>query len=321
MAKLGRYFQSLESRWTEHKDGDKHLFQYMSDLHLEVGQQYLSFDFARTAPNLILAGDIGRLIDYDKGYLAFLQKQTARYEHVFLVLGNHEFYGTSFAAGVARARQLETEPSLAGKLVLLHRNKFVFEKAESGEVVAILGCPLWSHIPGEAARAVGAVVSDFKKIDGWTIETHNAAHIEDVTWLRQELATLQQEHQHSSSHAKAKVKVLVVTHHAPLHHQTASPQHNDSPVKTAFATDILSSDEMKMTTTTTTTTCWSLVKYWVFGHTHWTTQFKIKGKGVGMGIQVVGNQRGYVFPGNSVRLVEEKQSPKHTFDVERIIQL
>ena len=37
----------------------------MCDLHLEVGQQYLIFDFDVTAPNLILAGDIGRLIDYE----------------------------------------------------------------------------------------------------------------------------------------------------------------------------------------------------------------------------------------------------------------
>lgn len=38
--------------------------QIMSDLHLEVGQQYASFTFPTTAPFLMLAGDIGRLIDY-----------------------------------------------------------------------------------------------------------------------------------------------------------------------------------------------------------------------------------------------------------------
>lgn len=136
------------------------LFQYMSDLHLEIGQQYPTFNFESKAPNLILAGDIGRLIDYD-GYLAFLQKQTARYERVFLVLGNHEFYGLSFESGVARARDLEKEPSLDNKLSLLHQTTFILK-----EGLIILGCPLWSLITEDSAPRVAAVVNDFKKIDG-----------------------------------------------------------------------------------------------------------------------------------------------------------
>lgn len=304
MDKLGRCLRSSWESWAGASSPSTRpstLFQYMSDLHLEVGQQYLTFDFDRTAPNLILAGDIGRLIDYE-GYLAFLQKQTARYEHVFLVLGNHEFYGTSFEAGVAYARQLEKELSLDGKLVLLHRNTFILEEPKSSNVVAVLGCPLWSHITEASAPAVRAVVSDFKKIEHWTIDTHNAAHTEDLHWLRQEVATLQRDKPHAS--------ILVVTHHAPLLDRTASPQHNDSPVKQAFATDVLLSGDGARER------MWSQVTHWVFGHTHWTTQFKVK---KGMGIQVVANQRGYVFPGNNVRLGVEKQPPKHTFDAARTI--
>lgn len=41
---------------------------------------------------LILAGDIGRLQDYD-GLAQFLATQCERFERVFFVLGNHEFYG------------------------------------------------------------------------------------------------------------------------------------------------------------------------------------------------------------------------------------
>ncbi|KAI3391898.1 hypothetical protein diail_6638 [Diaporthe ilicicola] len=203
----------------------------MSDLHLEVGQQYLTFNFDVTAPNLVLAGDIGRLVDYD-GYVSFWQKQTARYNRMFLVLGNHEFYGTPF-------------------------------------------------IPEDSARAVAAVVNDFKKIEGWSIEKHNANHAEDLTWLRDEV-------QNHNAHNKT----LVVTHYAPLINKTASPQHKGNSIKSAFATDLL----LDMTDS-----LWSLVRYWVFGHTHWTTQFRVKDT------QVVSNQRGYqdVFPGNNVRLTEE----------------
>lgn len=260
----------------------------MSDLHLEVGQQYLSFDFDVAAPNLILAGDIGRLIDYD-GYTSFLQKQIARYERVFLVLGNHEFYGLSFEDGLARAKALEKEPVLEGKLNLLQQNRHAFDDDRS----VILGCCLWSSIPEDSAPAVATVLNDFKMIDGWTIEKHNATHSEDLAWLRKEV-----------QHCKPHTKILVVTHHAPLIGKTASPQHKDSPIKSAFATDLLCN---------TRADSWSQVKYWVFGHTHWTTQFKAKS------IQVVSNQRGYVFPGNR-RLQVEVQAPNHTFNANRTIQ-
>ncbi|KAL1884039.1 hypothetical protein Daus18300_000148 [Diaporthe australafricana] len=288
---IRKHFRRLES-WVRAPSATTQRgphFQYMSDLHLEVGQQYLTFDFDVTAPNLILAGDIGRLIDYE-GYVSFLQKQTTRYTRVFLVLGNHEFYDLSFETGLARARALEKEPVFEGKLILLQRNAFVF----GDEGVVIIGCPLWSFIPGDSAPKVASVLNDFKRIEGWTIEKHNFNHAEDLSWLRDQV-----------QHHKADTRILVVTHHAPLVGKTASPQHKNSLIKSAFATDVLLD---------TRDSTWSPVKYWIFGHTHWTTQFKLKG------IQVVSNQRGYVFPGKNARLVADTQEPSHTFDANRVIQ-
>ena len=92
--------------------------QVLSDLHLEVGHQYSSFDFPTTAPNLILAGDIGLLSNYE-AYLDFLHNQTERYDRVFLVLGNHELYGLDFATALSTAKKLEKEPRLGGKLSFL----------------------------------------------------------------------------------------------------------------------------------------------------------------------------------------------------------
>lgn len=85
-------------------------FQVLSDLHLEINRQYLSYEIPVCAEHLILAGDIGRLTDYED-YRNFLQKQTARFKLVFLIPGNHEFYNGTFAAGLEKARQLEREPS------------------------------------------------------------------------------------------------------------------------------------------------------------------------------------------------------------------
>jgi metallophosphoesterase superfamily enzyme len=122
-------------------------FQILSDLHLEVNRQYSSFDIPVRPSRLILAGDIGRLVDYDE-YREFLRRQTERFEMVFLVLGNHEFYSTSFAAGLEKARQLEKEPSLNGRLIILHQKRYDLPNSH----LTILGCTLWSNIPSEKKR-------------------------------------------------------------------------------------------------------------------------------------------------------------------------
>ncbi|KAL2113125.1 hypothetical protein VUR80DRAFT_5204 [Thermomyces stellatus] len=69
----------------------------------------------------------------------------ARYERVFLVLGNHEFRGMDFSTGVSMARKLARDDLLDGR-------------------VAMLRCPLWSRIPAAFADVVRTRVNDFQKI-------------------------------------------------------------------------------------------------------------------------------------------------------------
>jgi predicted phosphodiesterase len=81
-------------------------FQIVSDLHLEAGSQYTTFQIPPSAPYLVLAGDIGRLIDYEL-YLTFLARHIATFSKIFHALGNHEFYGLSYTAALELARKLE----------------------------------------------------------------------------------------------------------------------------------------------------------------------------------------------------------------------
>jgi len=251
--------------------GSSTSFQTLSDLHLEINQQYSSFEVPVASKHLILAGDIGRLQDYSE-YLGFLQKQTTNFEIVFLVLGNHEFYNESFQSGLEKARQLEQEPCLNGRLVLLCQRRYDIP----GTCVTILGCTLWSLIPSEAREIVQSKIQDFKKIEGWAIDQHNAAHESDLSWLRHEVQAIHQENGKVTQKRDAR-SIVVVTHHAPSLQHTSSPQHAQNPWSAAFGTDLLSEK-------------WDGVKLWVFGHTHYTTEFKEKG------IRVVSNQRGYVLP-------------------------
>ncbi|KAJ5783746.1 calcineurin-like phosphoesterase [Penicillium psychrosexuale] len=245
--------------------------QLLSDLHLEVNQQYTSFDVPVVSKYLLLAGDIGRLADYDQ-YLRFLQRQTEKFELVFLVLGNHEFYGGSFESAFETARRLEQEPSLNGRLILLHQRRYDIPDSH----VTILGCTLWSDIPENSRDIVHYKIQDFQKIKDWTVDEHNAAHKSDLNWLRNEVQSIYNTHKKNPTES-SKRSILVATHHAPAMHRTSSPQHAKNPWSAAFATDLLSQP-------------WNGVNNWVFGHTHYSTEFKERG------IRVVSNQRGYILP-------------------------
>lgn len=262
-------------------------FQVLSDLHLEINQQYPSFEIPVCANSLILAGDVGRLADYDR-YLEFLQKQTERFEIVFLVLGNHEFYKESFTMGLEKAKQLEREPSLNGRLILLHQRRYDIPDSH----VTILGCTLWSKVPNEARDIVKSKIQDFRQIQDWTVDDHNAAHDADHAWLLREIQSICEENQKLRKQDQPRT-ILVVTHHAPSLRKTSSPRNENNPWSCAFGTDLLSHTAVG-------------VKVWVFGHTHYTTEFVYRGT------NVVSNQREYV-------LGVDSEKTRNGFDVGKVI--
>lgn len=243
-------------------------FQILSDLHLEVNREYHSFEIPVCSNYLILAGDIGRLVDYED-YLVFLEKQTRNFKTVFLVLGNHEFFGLSFDAALEKARKLEEEPSLNRRLVWLHQRRVQLPDSKT----TILGCVLWSHIPEMAKDIVRSKTKDFKHIEDWTADQHNAVHSSDLTWLRRELDKIHHETQERPSEKRS---IIVITHHAPSLQGTSNPKYENSPWSSAFATDLLSQG-------------WNGINTWVFGHTHYSTEFHKNG------IFSVSNQRGYTI--------------------------
>ncbi|GKT80956.1 hypothetical protein ColTof4_13379 [Colletotrichum tofieldiae] len=251
--------------------------QFMSDLHLEASEVYATFDFPVTAPYLLLSGDVGSLANYEE-YMGFIKRQTERYAGVLLVLGNHEFHGLDYGTTLDKAKELEAEPSLEGRLHVLHRRRFDVP----GTNVSILGCTLWTTIPGEAEEAVVGRVKDFQHIKGWHLEMHNAAHAADLVWLRSELREVSPER-----------AVVVATHHAPSLEGTSEPQYRGSPWSSAFATSILEDGGD-----------WSRVGCWVFGHTHYSTDAVVKM------VRIVSNQRGYVGSGRVA---------KEGFDTSRLI--
>lgn len=153
-----------------------------------------------------------------------------------------------------------------GEFILLDRTRYDFN-----EHVTILGCTLWSKIPESQAEIVSYRVNDFRSIQNWSVESHNAAHTADAEWLDCECNRIRQEEPHR--------KIIIFTHHAPSFEGTSAPRYNTTTnsIRCAFATDMSSCD------------CWaSPVALWAFGHTHFNANFVSKD-----GIRVISNQRGY----------------------------
>ena len=132
--------------------------QVMSDLHLESRHEGLPV-IERAAPVLALLGDIGYASAGEEGekLRQFLLAQTEAFDHVILVAGNHEYYGTSEEDGVAWLRALCEE---------VPRNNLHFLDRDEMELqgVRILGCTMWTRIPKRFRLEAWSMMRDFDKI-------------------------------------------------------------------------------------------------------------------------------------------------------------
>lgn len=215
------------------------LFNLLSDLHLEHSRclkGYKKFVFPKTAPNLLLAGDIGRIQDHEQ-MKTFLENASDAYQHVFFILGNHEGFRaipdrpSYWNAAVTGARLL------AERFDNIHfLNNDAYELTdEDGTKIVILGTPLHSHIPPDAADVVTNSMNDFFEITDWTVELHNTEH-EKAKLFLSEITDMY-------TKADPNCKMVGLFHHAPLNKNVSAPQYEaqkDRHLNSAFATDLSS---------------------------------------------------------------------------------
>lgn len=271
-------------------------FQILSDLNLSHGDQYLTFHIPPSAPYLILAGNNGRLLDYE-AYLSFLIRRCHHYDRVFIVLGALEYSGLRISEGLELARKMEQEQGVKGKLVVLDRQRCEVDG------VTLLGCTLWSRIPEAAEVSVLKKIPEFDRQTGvkdWSVARHNQAHTMDFQWL---LSQVQGGKQGSGSSSNGKY--LVVTSFAPDLQEALAPWQVDSPWSSAYGTDLLRGVD------------WNGVKTWVCGSTGRSTRFKK------YGVKVIINQRGQVGEEEKGVLedgVSEKER-QELFDVTKIVKV
>ncbi|EAW07345.1 Ser/Thr protein phosphatase superfamily [Aspergillus clavatus NRRL 1] len=254
-------------------------FQLISDIHLEAPRAYDLFDIPAQAPYLALLGDIGNVID--DGFFTFIEAQLQKFQVVFVLLGNHEPYRSDWATARARVRkfsdsirqksqQAQTKcPAKLGEFVFLDQTRY-----DLSSEVTVLGCTLHSKIVETQQERVSWMLNDFYSIKHWTVEDHCAAHEADLTWLNNQVTKIARSDPHR--------KIVILTHHSPtMDARAADPVHVNSPITSAFATDLRGEP------------CWEKpqVRLWAFGHTHYNCDF-VEDR---TGKRIVANQRGYYF--------------------------
>ena len=201
----------------------------ISDTHIEFGTSKMPKPWSDVC---VLAGDIG-LINRPEAYYKFLAQIKRQFDHVILVLGNHEFYSMNYFDGLAEIKEIADTAGV--HLMDIHYGTDNLEI----DGVTFWGSTLWTDFKKynqSVKQYVGAGLNDFHVIDGFTTDMAYNIHmntVEKINWNAD----------------------VIVTHHMPILREHT--KFGISDISYGFCcTDL----EKKIAT--------SKVKYWMYGHTH-----------------------------------------------------
>ena len=232
-------------------------FTIISDIHLEFIPNLNRFDSTFTGENLLLCGDIGK--PHSKIFSVFLDHCSSKFDRVFIICGNHEYYGhTMNNIEMEMDRIKEKYPNV----YYLNTSSLEFED------FIIAGTTLWSNIPSSIYDEISKAVNDYRyiyKAKGVTIKPQDTTrlHHSQVQFLREEI-----------KNAEEKSKPLVImTHHAPIFN-CVKPEYLTNK-NHAFCSDL--HELLKPP-----------LKLWAFGHTHCPFQMDFD-----EGIHLHNNPMGY----------------------------
>lgn len=231
--------------------------QIVSDLHLETrstGEQIIPFDVS--APYLALLGDVGD--PSSLLYEGLLRWAAAEYKQVFVVMGNHEFWGRPYKKTLEIVEKFKQE--LPENVIFMNQGVYDVE----GTTIRIVGCTLWSYIPFQDRIMTGFTMNDYKSITSWSVSKNNRVHRDDLAWLESQLY---------EACIDCK-KVVVLTHHAPTRRGTSAPKYCGNEFSTSFSTHLEHLFKLP-------------VIVWAHGHTHYSGDQNVNG------VRLVSNQYGY----------------------------
>lgn len=230
--------------------------QLISDVHLEFRE---SFSIEPLAENLALCGDIG--YPYHARYFKFLQENSQKFKRIFLITGNHEYYGKEIGK---IHQQIQTVVADLPNVYFLNNSSILLE--HEGQPFQVFGSTLWTMIMNNRFE-IAQTINDYAKIrikDGQnyrkiSIGDVNLFHIKAITALREAL--------------KLNIPTIVLTHHLPSF-ECIHPDFLESNLNEAYASNL----EIYIKPP---------IKLWLFGHTHKFTNKEING------VRLAANPLGY----------------------------
>jgi predicted phosphodiesterase len=211
-------------------------------------------------------------------YEKLLTELSPHYEHILVLLGNHEFYHGEYAAIKEEWKQFINEDIVQKQITnvkLLDCDRFDVTEHN----IRFLGATLWTHVSEENVVDVESTIKDYAVI---TCSGHKSKVTDTNQWHDRELAWLKNELEEARQN---QVKVVVLSHHAPTHKKTSSPEFSSSnhdKIKEAFASDDTEQALKDFS---------DVIQVWCYGHTHFNNDQKIHG------VRVVSNQLGYFMRG------------------------
>jgi hypothetical protein len=209
----------------------------MSDLHIDINRRIPAIP--KEAEYLALCGDIGDIMD--DTYEKLINQVSNTFKEVFVILGNHEYYGHVIADVERRCVELQ----------LRYTNVYFLDKrAVVVDGVRILGCTLWSDVKDHVKQRMNDYRLIFKN-QNEVLEPLDVRkiHQEHVTWLKSEIGMSYR-------------PTIVLTHHAA--DMRMNGRFLGGPNQSAFATDLM---EMFVPP----------IKAWICGHTHQNMTLYING--------------------------------------------
>lgn len=206
-------------------------FQYISDLHLEFGNRV---NIEPIADYLILAGDICKL-NYKNEYYKFLNRISKKYKKVFIVSGNHEYYGQTIESGDSFIKDCMSK---FNNIFYLNNDVYHFEDSN----VSILGTTLWSYIPKNEYTLIQFNLNDYRLIKNFTPEICTNMFLDNCKFIENTLNNYSDR------------KFVVICHHVPQK-RLINDKYKDSDINSSFASNVPILDKDQVIA------C-------VYGHTH-----------------------------------------------------
>ena len=254
-------------KWHLTKDLKMMQIQYASDLHIEMmaNRAWLFGHGLQPAGNiLVLAGDIIYLGNRQLIHNEYFDWLADNYEQVYIVPGNHEYYGGYELRDTLTDFEMQIRPNV----------KYINNKSVIIGNTELFFTTLWSRVPNAFIADIQNGMMDTRLICYKNALLYagefNELHSICLNWMDGAM---------KASTAKHKV---VVTHHCPTTNKVFD-NHPGSKISCGFMTDdesfIINHD----------------AEYWIFGHTH----FNSTGSTVNGGLQIgntllLTNQLGYI---------------------------